>query len=238
MSQRRSLVTEFVVIVLGVLVALAADAALERARERESAHEALEAVLRDLVADSISIADHLVRIDGRVSARARLGHFLSAEAEVQDSLAFLSDIQRATLYITFDANTAAFRDLTGSGRLRLVDDPALRNQLLTYYNWVENGAALDETFRATVLDAATRFLPRVVGSLVWDPAALENDEARIRSAAATAFDAGEIHRSGALREWLITTSVPFVGQSLTYGNIAEKGTVLIQLLRGALSDAE
>ena len=69
-------------------------------------------------------------------------------------------------------------------------------------------------------------------------AALENDEARIRSAAATAFDAREIHRSGALREWLITTSVPFVGQSLTYGNIAEEGAVLIQLLRGALPEAE
>ncbi len=234
MLRKQSLFTEFVIVVLGVLVALAADAAMDRVRARASAEDALRAILEDVVADSVQLDVHLARIDGRTEARQRLSDFLLTSGELYDSLQFLIDIRQASLYTTFDASTAAFQDLTSSGGLDLVEDSEVRSGVLSYYTQVNDAAALDETSRAAVLDVTSRLIPQVVGGLVWDSELLQNDSLRIREAAAVAFDASEIHRNGALRELLLATTRPFQSQSLTYRRNAESGFELIQLLRSTV----
>jgi hypothetical protein len=124
-------------------------------------------------------------------------------------------------------------NLTGSGRLNLIEDPALREQIVSYYTGLGDVSALDVTSRAAVLDAVARLIPRVVGGLAWDRELL-GSESRIRNAAARAFDASEIHRSGALRELLIATQWPFATQALTYARAANTESELIRLLRDAV----
>ena len=136
---------EVSIIVVGVLIALGADAWRERRSEDRMAEEYRAALIDDLVADSVLYG---ILVDQ--------GWF-PTQAEAVDSLtAFLADPDREVEPVTLvqwwwgmvrlgvgSKASATFDDMRSSGRLSLIREPELRRALIDYYAfpiWVEDGA--------------------------------------------------------------------------------------------------
>ena len=164
---KSSLATEFVLITLGVGLALAADSAAERYRDRALARDALVAVQRDVRADIQELVERIEDIDSMRVSRRRLGAVAGGAAGIRDSVQFIDDLAEVAEYLTFDARTAAFDALTSSGRLDLVANEELREGLLDYVNFVENVAEADVARRQAILGYAERLIPRLVRGISW-----------------------------------------------------------------------
>lgn len=164
---------EFAVVVVGVLVALAVDAAREARddRVREAAY------VRQLQADLSATAEELTEAIS-VDLRAREGADRAIEAidapplPPSDSLgAWTASATNssASFYPTMGTVTA----LVESGELRLIRDEALRQQVLHYHSSVEGALRIVDA-----VDPHTwRAIERLGGMLSW-AALLDPDEAR------------------------------------------------------------
>lgn len=164
---------EFAVVVVGVLVALAVDAAREARddRVREAAY------VRQLQADLSATAEELTEAIS-VDLRAREGADRAIEAinapplPPSDSLVAWTAAatnSSASFYPTMGTVTA----LVESGELRLIRDEALRQQVLDYHSSVEGALRIVDA-----VDPHTwRTIERLGGMLSW-AALLDPDEAR------------------------------------------------------------
>lgn len=213
---------EFMIVVIGVLVALAADSAMDRLGEKEAGRTALQALHHDWSED-LAMLDtfRLPRLEERERAWARLAGFLSSSDPIGDSLQFIGDVQISSTYFTFDASTTAIEQLRSTNTLRLIEDEVLRERLLAYYTMVEKDLPqLDAIHRAATLDVAGRLLPDIIGGLahpsVFEARLLEGDMEVARAQAAQALDAEAIRSGDALRRLLVATAVPFRSKRIMY----------------------
>jgi hypothetical protein len=226
------LVTEFVIVTLGVAVALAADSAVERYRERAAAQSALAAVRRDVAADIESLGDRLGRSEDGLEARQRLMAVAMDQAEIQDSVLFVDDLILQLEYLTFDANTAAVEALKSSGSLDLIANAELREALLEYLNQVENVAEVDAARRQATLGYSERLLPRLVEGPEWTGRGWP--ELERRAWAADALNSAFMRESGALRELLLLTGSLLGWQRFFYRDLLEQAEALARLLDEAI----
>jgi hypothetical protein len=240
----RSLATEFIVVVVGVVVALAADSAVDRRRQAASAESALVAVHRDLTEDVAQLDTfRLPYLESQAMARSSVGRWLASNEPIPDSLELIQALRRITTYLTFDANTAAVESLRSTGRLDLLEDERVRRALLKYVNRVEDVAEVDALQRAAVLEVSSRLLVELVGHAAWsgvhEAAALtvhpEPASQEARAAAATGLDAEAIRKGDALSQLLIATEQPFQVQRTLYMILRAEAENLDQLLRENLS---
>jgi hypothetical protein len=213
---------EFVIVVMGVLVALAADSAMDRLGEKESARTALQALHHDLSED-LAVLDtfRIPRLEERQRAWTRLASFLESSDPIEDSLQFIGDVQISATYFTFDASTTAIEQLRSTNTLRLIEDEVLRDMLLAYYTMVEKDLPqLDAIHRAATLELAGRLVPDIIGGLaylsVFEARWLEGDTEAARARAAQALDADAIRSGDALRRLLVGTAVPFRSKRIMY----------------------
>lgn len=139
MKQQTKLVGEFVLIVVGVLVALAVESALEDRADDKLRDQYLSRLALDLEADKRAL---LGRID----------FFTDVRRFSQDVLTWLDSdapVDQGTLLAAFYAaevwplapNTSTYLDLHSTGNLRLLDDIDLRMKLAIYYNKAESTEA-------------------------------------------------------------------------------------------------
>jgi hypothetical protein len=232
---RGAILREFIIVVAGVLVALAADAWMDGLQERHSAEGALERLRRDLAADVRTMDRvYLPRLAQQGEARARLGDFAMGSAAITDSLGFVDDVVAASQYTTFDARTAAFNDLINSGSLGLIEDIELREDLLFYYTTAADIAVLDGIQRSDVLETKSRLIPGIIGGLSWPGTVPEVDVALRRTRAASALNAADIRSSGRLRELLVATGESYSRQVRLYGRIRSDAEALLARLDTAL----
>ncbi len=157
---KRSL-TEFVVIVVGVLSAFAVDDWRQGLEEGQIQLDALVQLQSDLEQDSIDLARARDDVGNRAVAGlrvlARLGTPESTLAAIRRDLDHLVRLapdplprdgldemphELMAFFQTqvFDSNRAAFSNLLGSGQLRLVRDDALRSEIVEYYSLADRGA--------------------------------------------------------------------------------------------------
>jgi len=130
------LVGEFVVIVTGVLVALAADSWNDRRLERVEEREYLERLFASVARDTTNYVSILSWIDQKEAGLARLDSVLSSSAASYDADQLLVDLTAAPNYgwnVGPIAAEATFEDLRSSGKLGLIRNPDLRNAILEYY---------------------------------------------------------------------------------------------------------
>ena len=127
------LAAEFVVIVLGVLVALGADQWVANRADRATEHEYLERLLDDVVADRAENA-FIVEMHGMsLEAADSLLVWMRADR--------IDDIPEARLLVTFgyaaeqrepDYSRSAYQELIASGRIGLIRSPEVRAALAAY----------------------------------------------------------------------------------------------------------
>jgi hypothetical protein len=135
--RRASLLGELAIVVVGVLLALAADrwngARQDRAAEQAYLAE-LEADLRD---DTSALSAEITRAERReASARLMMSVVLEGVA-IDDPAHFVLSVVNASTYGEPVQSRETFDDLVQTGRLGLITDPALRRELTEYYNSIE-----------------------------------------------------------------------------------------------------
>jgi len=159
---RRAL-TEFVVIVVGVLVALAVDDWRQGQADRALERHLLETMIVD--ADE-TIIDLREAATSAVARMAAVAHLLSAagseappgdlppkpdftatplptnrESEISNWLILVGYTQ------VFDPRTAGFDELMAGGSLSVIRDPSLRAQILRHYLQLEDFREANQVFR-------------------------------------------------------------------------------------------
>ncbi len=138
------IVGEVAVIVVGVLIALAADEVRERSAERTLVAAYVESLATDLRADSTEFAGMLgpSGLPAQRDATIRLIEILS-DSTLAPSNGTVLSLLRAQILLPFaKKRRATFDDMVGSGRLGLISDPDLRRDLVEYF---AAGVALDQS---------------------------------------------------------------------------------------------
>ena len=129
------LLSEFIVIVIGVLVALAVDQWASDRNDRASELEYLLALRVDLRGDSTMFADALVPIAVRAdSVMVEIAPVVRGQAPVPlDTLGFLRGVVQSTGSFTRLGEHTTFDELLATGSLRLIESSSLRSSLVSYY---------------------------------------------------------------------------------------------------------
>lgn len=160
---QRRLAADFVIIVVGVLVALGVDAAWEAREERVRKAAYLGQLRADLSATADTLVE-MIKVDSVARERAdrALEALNSTRLPPSDSLAtwiLAATSSSASFYPTMGTVTA----LVESGELSLVGDESLRREILRYHSSV--------TSALRIIDAVDphmwRTLERLGGMLNW-----------------------------------------------------------------------
>jgi hypothetical protein len=139
MKQQTRLIGEFILIVVGVLVALAVESALEDRADDNLRDQYLSRLTQDLDADKVAL-------EGRIEFFTEVQRFsqdvlnwLDGDAPVGQDILLASFYAAETWPLT--PNTSTYLDLHSTGNLRLLDDIDLRMKLVTYYNKADSTEA-------------------------------------------------------------------------------------------------
>lgn len=129
---RGGLAAEFVLVVAGVLVALAVDTALEDRRDNKLRNEYIERVRADLEHDRQAL-EYRVEFfhDVQVFSQQFLD-WLAVDAPL-DKETVLAAFYSSEIW-PFVARQSTYQDLLSTGSIRLIDDIDLRTSLATYHN--------------------------------------------------------------------------------------------------------
>ena len=234
---------EFVVIVTGVLVALAVDD-WRSGRAQSATEQHLLAVLaEDLRLDSLSYASYVrlaeLRIASSVKLLERLGedahlvdYFRSARAETfvatdrpvstippgVDEEA--EDLLRVTLGWGLNPSQTAMQELTSTGRLAIINPAELRTALVSYHQRV--GEALDFTGRSAMTLDGLRTALRDQGIASLDPLFTENLLARVSDTERLRTELREVINVSE-GEWQIVTGLEAARAKLAAHVAARRG---------------
>jgi len=139
----RKAAAEFLIIVVGVLVALAVDGWREDRVERGMEREYLERLLVDLQAGQDNLVeDGLQHLQGAEQNMRRVGPFLRYGDPVPgDTTSFIAALNGATQSLFYRlAETypnTAFEELWSTGGFTLITDPGIRSAIISHYSLVE-----------------------------------------------------------------------------------------------------
>lgn len=128
--------SELLIVVAGVLIALAADGWAETRDERLLEEQYVRGLMTDLQADTAQIHDAIRLAERRAQSVHRLiaeidgGHLLGSDA--------LANAVEESMWFTFPAySRTTISDLMSTGNLRLIDDANLKRRVSEYYQRVD-----------------------------------------------------------------------------------------------------
>jgi len=196
---------ELAIVVLGILIALGVDQAVDSRRERLLEGDYLQSLAANIGEDLTALDQfYLPFIERRDSAARWLGTFAEVPAPaISDSIAFIEKIYVAAAYPTFDAEKSTFEDLSSTGNLRLIDDPPLRRRIIDYYHLVDNVHEIDRIHQQHAYTAVRQDARSLVGGLALPMiAGLRTghvDSLSFRHEAARALDGSRLRADETLR---------------------------------------
>jgi Family of unknown function (DUF6090) len=131
-------VGELVIVVVGVLIALAVNSWNDDRLARGEEAEIVARLASDLHEDLERLGGQSDGIDAKEASLLRLqAVFATADPHPSDPAAFLHDVINGANYgwTQFEARRTTFRELVGSGKFSLIRDPALREMINEYYDF-------------------------------------------------------------------------------------------------------
>ncbi len=153
-------ISELAIVVVGVLIALAADGWAQRQADRELERSYLDDLMVDLRSDTAQLR---AAID-LAADRAALGHAVLRAMDGDTILAapdFVVALERH-FYFAFPAySQATMSDLLSTGNLRLIEDRSLKRQLSEYYQTIARLEQWAENWRVIQRDVE-RLLPELI----------------------------------------------------------------------------
>jgi hypothetical protein len=157
---------EFVVIVVGVLVAFALDDWANRRADRNAEAAYLSALAADLRADSsVLVGAHIPNVERAQSVLARLGPIVhNSQPFPADTVALLKDIARSHIFILRVGARTTFDELLATGALRLLDQAELRAAVVAYYSFKDLADLRGELRASEYGDMVRGMVPESVAS--------------------------------------------------------------------------
>lgn len=140
-SAVRRALAELVLIVSGIMIALAADEWRQGRRDSDMEGIYLAALQADLESE---IAWLEANIAARRNATGPILDGLTSSSSPDDETGFLLDLVRLGFFPTFLQVETTFAELESSGRLTLISDAELRRQIISYYSWVRHFSPIEE----------------------------------------------------------------------------------------------
>ena len=131
---------EFVVIVLGVLIALAADRWMSGFDRRDQESLYLSQLAENLRADSAALAYQMEELSQRSETALQLLLLTEAANTARvpdDSRSFAAGFEGVGFYDPMDYADETWRDLVSTGNAGVIGDARLRQALSRYYNQIE-----------------------------------------------------------------------------------------------------
>lgn len=169
-SRLRWLVSEMLVIVIGVLIALALDGYWNERHERMLEAEYLDRIRSDVTADIAYLEQVAIsRLDTKLQALNAIAPIVRGQEPVPDDIeSFLRNVSLGGLLgasSSYWVTDTTFEDLKSTGNLRLIRDPDLRWKVSRYYK-------LNMRMHERVRDRLTGYVTYVHGLM---PAELRDD---------------------------------------------------------------
>lgn len=132
--------TEFLVIFVGVVVALAADRWITGADERAAAAYYRQQLVADVRADSTLLEDRIAAARSRAAVGLAVLRGMSGQVPIPDEDAgrLASDFKLLGAFSLLDYNRSTWDEMVSSGRVSLVEEPELRRALASYYDDIES----------------------------------------------------------------------------------------------------
>ena len=155
---------EFLLIVLGVMVALAGDDWRDARQESQTAKTYLERLAVEAQAGASAQATQLRRFERTRDASLRLMHYLDGDRSVvsRDSLPDLFVVSAQTGTSPDQSGPdATYRELVASGQLHLLHDPVTRERVVDYYAAIDQVQSFEESMfpMHKEVGAITGYLP-------------------------------------------------------------------------------
>jgi hypothetical protein len=126
-------VVELVLLVLGILIALAVNGWIEDRRDARVEREYLELLVRDLDRD-LAVLQEVVEFEtAQVTAAAQAYRAIRAGVAPQDRDAIAKMLGQLTARRTLRLSRATYSDLLSTGNLRLIRNSGLRDSIVRLY---------------------------------------------------------------------------------------------------------
>lgn len=164
---------EFLVIVVGVLVALAVDEWSSSVQERELEREYLQSLSIDLAEDSAAYAGALApNLEEALAAlRTIVPVARGVEAMPIDTVGFVRLMWESRFSVTqFEERRTTFEELLATGNLNLIRSAELRASIVSYYEQVRMSTSRSERGRSAYAQLLFGYLPAFSGGELDDPA--------------------------------------------------------------------
>jgi len=145
------LISEFVVIVLGVLTALGVDE-WRNARQQENIRDQLiVALISDLEEDALDFEQvNAVAQERTVSCNMLLNSDFKADTPDRQTIASITDAFRlCNRYARLEPNETAFSEMTSNGTGLTISNTALRIKIMRYYSLARDRSDLNALFQIT-----------------------------------------------------------------------------------------
>jgi hypothetical protein len=167
---------ELVLLVLGILIALAVNGRIEDRRNARVEREYLELLVRDLDRDLASLQEVVAFETAQVTAAAQAYRAVRRGVATQDREAIANMLGQLTARRTLRLSKATYTDLLSTGNLRLIRNGELRDKIVRLYETNErlqlirdrnNQEFVDRLYVTYLLDhawtapRATRNLPAI-----------------------------------------------------------------------------
>lgn len=162
---------EFLVIVVGVLVALAVDEWSSSVQERELEREYLQALAMDLGEDSTAYAAALApNVEEALTAlRTIVPVARGADAMPSDTVGFVRRMWESTFSVSqFEERRTTFEELLATGNLSLIRSAELRASIVSYYEQARLSTSRSERRRSAYGQLLRGYLP--LSGEIDDPA--------------------------------------------------------------------
>ena len=131
MNRRGRMIGEFLLIVVGVLVALAVETALDERQDDNLRDEYISRIAADISGDKQGIEHRIEFFAGVVGFSKEMLDWMSTDAPVN------KDVLLASFYAAevwpFVPNVSTYVDLQSTGNIRLLDNLDFRGRLVTYH---------------------------------------------------------------------------------------------------------
>ncbi len=132
MKNNTRLVGEFFLIVIGVLVALAVETAIENRKDNQLRDEYIVRIKNDVSADKEAIENRIIFFSDVQRFSNDVLAWSQSDAPVNEPL-LLASFYAAEVW-PFLPNLSTYDDLLSTGNIRMLDDIDLRMNLSAYYN--------------------------------------------------------------------------------------------------------
>ena len=232
---------EAAVILVGVLLALAADRWVMGLDERAQESDVLERLVENLQTDSANIATNIEDAGTRQEFAVRLLRE-GPSTSVERPAAFLADFESVGWSASLEFARETWDDLIATGRSSLIGDPEFRHALSRYYNRTEFVSSLDSAWHEFFLgyqDRAKGVLPVRVRLSAMESHPWWGDSPELLVPVdITQDDVDRLRRSLAVDEQLQAELgqlvIIYQGKANVYAQLLTELNEVLVLLRGAL----